>query len=71
LPYQNSLSTKERSYLDDSLQMENLCITKCSIYAEQCQQPELKSFFSDHIKAKRQHANEIKRLLGLSSTQMS
>jgi len=71
LPYQNNLTSKERSYLEDALQMENLCMTKCSVYANQCQMPEFKSLFSDHAKAKRQHANEIKRILGQTNSQMS
>jgi len=70
LPYQNDLTPKEQSYLDDSLQMENLCLTKCAIYADQCQRPELKSLFSDHAKLKRQHVNELKRLLSQSNNQM-
>lgn len=64
MPYQNSLTQKERNYLEDALQMENLCMTKCSVYSDQCQNQQLKSLFFEHAKARRQHANQIKQMLG-------
>ncbi|MDR3592341.1 MAG: hypothetical protein P4N41_21990 [Negativicutes bacterium] len=69
MPYQNDLTHKERDYLEDALQMENLNITKCSVYADQCSDQEIKSLLIDIGKTKRQHANKIKQLLGQSSSQ--
>lgn len=69
MPYQSNLTHKERDYLQDALQMENLCITKCSVYADQCRDEEIKSLLIDMGKTKRQHANKIKQLLGQPSIQ--
>jgi hypothetical protein len=69
LPYQNNLTHKERDYLEDALQMENLNITKCSVYADQCRDQEIKSLLVDIGKTKRQHANKLKQLLGQSGSQ--
>lgn len=67
--YNNLATPKERNYLEDALQIENLHIAKCSIYADQCQNQELKSLMFDIVKAKRQHANKIKQLLGQSDNE--
>lgn len=69
MPYQNNLTHKERDYLEDALQMENLNITKCSVYADQCRDQEIKSLLVDIGKTKRQHANKLKQLLGQSGSQ--
>ena len=69
MPFQNDVTQKERSYLQDALQMENLAIAKCSVYADQCNDQEIKSLISDIAKTKRQHANRIKQMLGQSSGQ--
>ena len=64
MPHSASLSAKERSYLEDALQMENLCIAKSSVYADQCQDQAMKSLLSDLARNKRQHANQLKQMLG-------
>ncbi|MEG6586050.1 ferritin-like domain-containing protein [Dendrosporobacter sp. 1207_IL3150] len=60
------LTQKERSYLEDALEMENFCISKYNVYADQCQDPDLKDIMFSISKNKRQHANRIKQLLGKS-----
>jgi hypothetical protein len=52
--------------MQDALHLENLYIAKCSVYAEQCQDQQLKSLLFDVAKTKRQHANTMKRLMGYS-----
>ena len=64
MPYNNGPNQKEQSYLQDALQMENLCMTKCSVYADQCQDQALKSLLFEMAKTKRHHANRLKQLLG-------
>lgn len=64
MPYQNNLTHKEKDYLEDALQMENLTITKCSVYTDQCRDQDIKSLLIDIGKTKRQHANKLKQLLG-------
>ena len=60
----NMLTQKEKSYLSDALEMENLNITKCSVYADQCQDSEIKSLMYSISKNKRQHADKIKQIFG-------
>lgn len=67
MPYPSNLSQKERAYLEDALQMENLCITKSNVYADQCQDQAMKSLLIDVAKNKRYHANQLKQLIGRSS----
>lgn len=61
---QNNFTQKERFYLEDALQMENLCIAKCSVYADQCADKDLKNMMFGIAKSKRHHANMIKQELG-------
>ncbi|MDT8901434.1 hypothetical protein [Anaeroselena agilis] len=67
MPQPVSLSSKERAYLQDALQMENLCIAKCGVYADQCNNQAMKSLLFDVARNKRQHANRLKQLLGRQS----
>jgi len=64
LPQPSSLTPKERAYLQDALQMENLGIAKCGVYADQCQDQAMRSLLFDIARNKRYHANQLKRLLG-------
>lgn len=59
-----NLTQKEQAYLNDALQMENLCIAKCSVYADQCKDQDLKNMMFSIAKRKRSHANMIKQELG-------
>nr|WP_092067895.1 hypothetical protein [Dendrosporobacter quercicolus]NSL46833.1 ferritin-like domain-containing protein [Dendrosporobacter quercicolus DSM 1736]SDL65612.1 hypothetical protein SAMN04488502_101472 [Dendrosporobacter quercicolus] len=61
------LTQKEQSFLEDALEMENLCITKYSVYAEQCQDDDLKDLLFNISKNKRQHVNRINHLLDKNS----
>lgn len=67
MPQSASLAPKERAYLQDALQMENLCIAKCGVYADQCNNQAMKSLLFDVARNKRQHANRLKQLLGQQS----
>lgn len=64
MSYNATVTPKERGYLEDAMQMENLCITKCSVYADQCQNQAFKSFLFEHVRLKRRHADRLKELLG-------
>ncbi|SDF57152.1 hypothetical protein [Sporolituus thermophilus] len=59
-----TLSIKEKSYLEDAMELENLCLVKYSVYADQCEDTELKQLMFDITKNKRQRADRMKRLLG-------
>ncbi|VBB08292.1 Hypothetical protein LUCI_3563 [Lucifera butyrica] len=59
----NSVTQKEKAYLEDALQMENLCITKYSVYMDQCQDREIKNLLSDIARNKRQHVDTLKQVL--------
>lgn len=63
----HDLSQKEKLYLQDALEMENLCIAKYNVYAGQCQDEELKDLLFDISKNKRYHADCIKRMLSKSN----
>lgn len=63
MPQPSNLAPKERTYLQDALQMENLCIAKCGVYADQCQNQAMKSLLFDVARNKRHHANQLKQLL--------
>ncbi|WP_371370980.1 ferritin family protein [Sporomusa aerivorans] len=68
--YSQKLTQKEKNYLEDALQMENLAIAKYSVYADQCEDNELKGLLFSISKNKRQHADRLKQLMGQSfSTQ--
>ena len=64
MPQSTSHTPKERAYLQDALQMENLGIAKCGVYADQCQDQAMKSLLFDVARNKRFHANQLKRILG-------
>ncbi|QJW44906.1 ferritin-like domain-containing protein [bacterium BFN5] len=59
-----NLTQKEKSFLQDALEMENLCVTKYNVYADQCQDDDLKNIMFNISKNKRQHINRIKQILG-------
>jgi rubrerythrin len=61
-----ALTQKEQSYLQDALEMENLCIAKYNVYSDQCQDEALKEMLFNISKNKRDHANAIKDLLNHS-----
>lgn len=61
-----NLTQKEQNYLKDALEMENLFLTKCSVYADQCQDQRMKSMMFDMATTRREHANQLKGLLGRS-----
>lgn len=65
---ENNLTPKERTYLKEAFELENLCIAKYSVYADQCADQELKNMMFRIAKHKRQHANVIKQ--ELSNMQM-
>lgn len=58
------LTNKEHIYLKDALSMENLGLAKFNVYADQCQDPELKDMMFRLSKIKRDHATRIKKILG-------
>ena len=59
----SSTTSKEQTYLSDAWQMENLAWTKCNLYAEQCEDREIKSLLFSISKNKRQHADQLKQML--------
>ncbi len=71
MPQASSLTPKERSYLQDALQMENLGIAKCGVYADHCQDQAMKSLLHDVARNKRYHANQLKRVLGQQQSSAS
>lgn len=62
-----NLTSKEKGYLTDALQIENLCIAKYNVYSDQCEDESLKQMLYKISKNKRQHANRVKQLLGQHS----
>ena len=64
MPHAGNLTPKERGYIQDALQMENLCIAKCNVYADQSQNQALRSLVYELARNKRNHANQLKRMLG-------
>ncbi|MDF2636562.1 MAG: hypothetical protein K0R78_3436 [Pelosinus sp.] len=66
--YSQKLTQKEKSYLEDALQMENLALTKYNVYADQCQDHDIKGLLFNISQSKRQHAERLKQLIGQSGT---
>ncbi|WP_425060978.1 hypothetical protein SCACP_17440 [Sporomusa carbonis] len=64
--YSQKFNQKEKNYLEDAIQMENLALAKYSVYADQCQDAELKSLLFSISKNKRQHADRLKQIMGQS-----
>lgn len=59
----NGLSQKDTMYLHEAMELENLCITKCAVYADQCQDADIKNLLFNLAKTKRQHADQMKLVL--------
>ena len=57
------LTSKEKAYLKEAVQFENLFVAKCSIYADQCQDEGLKAALFEMSKTKRNNANRLKQVL--------
>ncbi|QDR80622.1 ferritin-like domain-containing protein [Sporomusa termitida] len=66
--YSQKLTGKEKGYLEEALEMENLALAKYSVYADYCQDPELKSLLFDMSQNKRRHADRLKQLTGKAGT---
>jgi rubrerythrin len=64
--YSQKLTQKEKMYLEDALQMENLAFAKYSAYADQCQDNELKNLLFSISMNKSHHADRLKQLMGRS-----
>ncbi|SDD42953.1 ferritin-like domain-containing protein [Sporomusa acidovorans] len=67
--YSQGPTQKEKMYLEDALQMENLAISKYNVYADQCRDSEIKSLLFSISKNKRQHADRIKQLINNRKSQ--
>lgn len=59
----NSLTQKERMYLDEQKRQEELCIKKYHQAAEQAQDPELKDLFMQLASQEQQHLDTINQML--------
>ena len=66
---QKNVTAKEQDYLKDALELENLCIAKYSVYADQCADQDLKNMMFSITKSKRHHADVIKQELGYAELQ--
>ena len=66
--YSQKITGKEKGYLAEALEMENLALTKYSLYADYCQDPELKNLLFDMSQNKRRHADRLKQLTGNSGS---
>ncbi|MCR6546255.1 spore coat protein [Dehalobacterium formicoaceticum] len=58
-----SLTSKERSLLEDQKSHEELCIQKYTGYAMQASDPQLQNLFQNHAKIEQEHLNTINQLL--------
>lgn len=63
----NTLTSKERVYLEEALRLENLCVAKYNVYADKCQDEGLKAELFSMSKIKRRNANRISQLLNQSA----
>jgi hypothetical protein len=59
----NTLTPKEHVYLEEALRLENLCVAKYNVYADKCQDDDLKAALFSMSKNKRRNANRIIQLL--------
>lgn len=64
----NTLTPKERIYLEEALRLENLCVAKYNVYADKCQDEGLKAELFTMSKIKRRNANRINQLLNQAAS---
>jgi spore coat protein CotF len=57
------ISQKERMFLQDLKQHEQLCIQKYTKYSNEAQDPQLKQLFQTHASHEQQHFNTINQIL--------
>lgn len=58
-----NLSQKEKFYLEDHKNNEQICIKKYNDYANQTQSPQLKQIFLNNAKQEENHLNTINQIL--------
>lgn len=58
-----NLTQKERMLLEDQKKHEEICIEKYTNYANQAQDPQLKSLFQDYAAQEKQHLESINQML--------
>jgi spore coat protein CotF len=58
-----NLTQKERMLLEDQKKHEEICIEKYTNYANQAQDPQLKSIFQDYAAQEKQHLESINQML--------
>ncbi|MGI5921955.1 MAG: spore coat protein [Syntrophomonadaceae bacterium] len=58
-----SFTQKERMLLEDQKNHEQVCIDKYTNYANQAQDPQLKTLFQGYAQQEQQHLNSINQLL--------
>ncbi|MGI6678919.1 MAG: spore coat protein [Dehalobacterium sp.] len=58
-----SLTSKERSLLEDQKKHEEICIQKYTNYAKQASDPQLQEIFQNHAQIEQEHLNTINQLL--------
>lgn len=63
-----ALTSKERMYLEEALRLENMCVAKYNVYADKCQDDDLKAELFALSKSKRRNSNRIKQLLNQQAT---
>jgi rubrerythrin len=57
------LSNKEKTYIEDNLNAEYLCIRKYEQYAAMAIDPQIKQVFTNLARKEHQHANTLKNIL--------
>jgi len=67
----NQLSQKERMFLQDQMEHENICIKKYTNYSNIAQDPELKQMFKTYAGQEQQHYNTLNQILNGQNPNMS
>lgn len=61
-----SLTAKERLYLQEAMEQENLCLIKYNVYANMCQDQTISHLLADVARHKQSHAQTLQQLLNQS-----
>lgn len=63
-----NLSQAEKLAITELLRHETLCAKKCSVYMEQCQDPQIKSALGQMHNIKQQHISTLSSMLQQGGT---
>lgn len=59
-----SVSEREKLYLQDQLKAEQLCVTKCNVYSQQAQDPQIRNLVENMRSACQRRVDTLNSVMG-------